>query len=82
MSFITVAFHYLCKDPFKLAHVGRDLFTMSFHYLCKALSISHLLFADDSLIILRAFSTYCKNLKKAFDAYATVLVRFLTMRSL
>lgn len=34
-----------------------------------ALSISHLLFADDSLVFLRASSADCKNLKKAFDVY-------------
>lgn len=36
----------------------------------RALSISHLLFADDSLIFSRASSADCRNLKKAFDVYA------------
>ena len=36
----------------------------------RALSISHLLFADDGLIFSRASSVECRNLKKVFDVYA------------
>lgn len=36
----------------------------------KELSISHLLFADDSLIFTRATFEDCSNLKKIFDCYA------------
>lgn len=36
----------------------------------RALSISPLLFADDSLIFSRASTADCKNLKRIFDTYA------------
>lgn len=36
----------------------------------RTLSISHLLFIDDSLVSSRASSADCKNLKKVFNVYA------------
>ncbi|KAH9748716.1 reverse transcriptase domain-containing protein [Citrus sinensis] len=36
----------------------------------RDISVSHLLFADDSLVFSRASTTDCKNLKKIFDCYA------------
>lgn len=44
----------------------------------KNLSVSHLLFADDSLIFVRVSIEDCRNLKKIFNVYAAVSGQIFT----
>ena len=48
----------------------------------KDINISHLLFADDSLIFIRASPTDCGNLKRIFDCYTTASCQLFNFEKL
>lgn len=67
----------LCTKVFsnllKQAETNQHIHGLKFN---RELSISHLLFADDSLIFTRATTEDCTHLKALFDCYATASGQF------
>lgn len=62
----------ICAEAFSnlLVRAKKDQLIRGLKF-AKDVSITHLLFADDSLVFSRASVTDCKHLKEIFDLYAT-----------
>lgn len=70
LPLFTVFIHIVYRDLFQSFVSSREEATDGGFEICKEVTITHLLFADDSLIFLRASEADCRHLKRIFDCYA------------